>query len=185
MYSLLSNTNLTWADIEILAIEIFLAGIDATATTLAMTLHYLSLDKKLQNRARISESGGFIKSCLKETLRLSPTAGANSRFLAKNCVINGYEIPKGTLVSVFSSVTSRNDKYFSNPECFNPERWVRDSNGCFHPFASLPFGHGPRMCPGRRLATQEMEILLKEVNKIIQHVMYINDIFFRYVVDIK
>lgn len=66
-----------------------------TATTLAMTLHYLSKDSDYQREARNDKSLQFIRACLKETLRLSPTAGANSRYLAKDAVIGGYRIPSG------------------------------------------------------------------------------------------
>jgi cytochrome P450 len=72
------------------------------------------------------------------------------------------------MVMAVSPVTSRMDKYFPNADQFLPERWLRQHDGgpetaSHHPFASLPFGHGPRMCPGRRLAEQEMLLLLVEV----------------------
>ncbi|KAJ8890707.1 hypothetical protein PR048_010216 [Dryococelus australis] len=68
-----------------------------------------------------------------------------------------------TLVSSFGSVISLNEKYFKNAKIFHPERWLRNSAEIIHPFASLPFGYGPRMCPGRRLAIQEMLLLLRQL----------------------
>lgn len=97
MHSLLSNESLSADDKAMLAIEVFLGGIDATATTIAMTLHYLSWNEDVQNRARENSDRKYLRACFKETLRLSPTAGANSRFLAQDAVIGGYHVPKGVL----------------------------------------------------------------------------------------
>ncbi|XP_063240685.1 probable cytochrome P450 49a1 [Bacillus rossius redtenbacheri] len=170
MASLFENPTLNWDDVVMLAMEIFLGGIDATATTLTMTLHYLSRDGRAQERARAEALGSgdvqhapYLRACLKETLRLSPTAGANSRYLAQPALVGGYSVPAGTLVSSFGSVTSRSEKYFKDADAYAPERWLRGSGEPAHPFASLPFGHGPRMCPGRRLALQEMLLLLRQL----------------------
>lgn len=59
-------------------------------------------------------------------------------------------------------------EYCTNADTFKPERWLKASHGgtgdSIHPFASLPYGYGARMCLGRRFADLEMQILLAKVN---------------------
>lgn len=55
-----------------------------------------------------------------------------------------------------SSITS-NEKYFKNAKTFDPSRWESSTS---HPYAALPFGHGVRMCIGRRVAEQELYLTL-------------------------
>lgn len=62
-----------------------------------------------------------------------------------------------------SSVTSCLEEYFEEPQLYKPQRWLRSSAEVYHKFASLPFGHGPRKCPGKRLAEQEMVLFLKHM----------------------
>ncbi|KAJ8957083.1 hypothetical protein NQ318_007296 [Aromia moschata] len=166
MYSLLNNKKLSEEDIVMLSMEVFLGGIDTTATTLAMTLYYLAQDREIQDKARSdaeTEDLKYLRACIKETLRMAPTAGANSRILVEDTTLGDYLIPKNTLVLAFSSVTSSDDQYFKNASHYYPDRWMRTNNEEFHKFASLPFGYGPRMCPGKKLVENEFVILLKKI----------------------
>ena len=51
---------------------------------------------------------------------------------------------------------------FTEPQRFDPERWLRAGAGRreFNPHSFMPFGSGPRLCPGRSLALLEMKAVL-------------------------
>lgn len=105
MHSLLQNDILSWEDKIMVAMEIFLGGLDATSTTIAMTLHYFSQNPLIQEEARLnaihSNDLEFLKCCIKETLRLSPTAGGYARFLANGVQLDDYTIPQGVSYFLF------------------------------------------------------------------------------------
>jgi cytochrome P450 len=61
---------------------------------------------------------------------------------------------------------SNMEKYYPEADKFIPERWLKsDPQGSkrTHPFVTMPFGFGPRMCVGRRFAELEMETLVTKV----------------------
>ena len=65
----------------------------------------------------------------------------------------------------FNMLISLDEKYFPRPNEFIPERWGRDRPyGAIHPYASLPFSQGTRMCIGKRLAEQEIYVFLIRVS---------------------
>jgi cytochrome P450 len=53
-------------------------------------------------------------------------------------------------------------RYFENPEAFEPERWLGAATGEAGSAKriSMPFGAGPRMCPGRYLALLEIKMAM-------------------------
>lgn len=63
------------------------------------------------------------------------------------------------LVQIFWSVhsTHKDPKYFKNPEEFDPSRFEGDGP---MPFTFIPFGGGPRMCPGSEFARLEILIFM-------------------------
>ena len=57
------------------------------------------------------------------------------------------------------------EKYYPEAHKFIPERWLKDDPQYkkTHPFVTMPFGFGPRMCVGRRFAELEIETLVTKV----------------------
>lgn len=65
-------------------------------------------------------------------------------------------------------VTGNMEEYVTDAKTFKPARWLKDfGNENLHPFASLPYGYGARMCLGRRFADLEMQVLLAKVQYFI------------------
>lgn len=64
-----------------------------------------------------------------------------------------------------NQVACRLKQYFDDPNEFKPERWLKHHTLYKqpHPFLLLPFGHGPRSCIARRIAEQNMLILVLKV----------------------
>lgn len=70
-----------------------------------------------------------------------------------------------TNVVTQNQVSCRLKEFFPEPEKFLPERWLK-GHPLFkqsHPFLLIPFGHGPRSCVARRLAEQNMIVVLLKV----------------------
>ncbi|RXG73457.1 putative cytochrome P450 49a1, partial [Armadillidium vulgare] len=175
---LLQKEQLTRKDVITFMLDMFMAGIDTTSHTLAFTLYLLARNPKAQRRLQdeidsvlgkeiepIDEKHlaklSYLKACIKESLRIFPLVIGFNRVLTEDAVIGGYLIPKGYWVVSMSTLRSKDEACFPRPNEYLPERWLRDKPyGDIHPYASLPFSHGSRMCIGRRIAEQEMYIFL-------------------------
>lgn len=62
-------------------------------------------------------------------------------------------------------IMGKDESIFKDASQIKPERWIRSSSSKHqhNPFSFTPFGFGPRMCIGRRVAELEMELLLARV----------------------
>jgi cytochrome P450 len=89
-------------------------------------------------------------------------------------------VPEGTHVSIATFSLQRDQRYFSSPTTFIPERWLPDycadspkskttsvslAERRHVPEAFIPFSAGPANCIGKNLAYQEMRMLLCYVLK--------------------
>jgi cytochrome P450 len=72
------------------------------------------------------------------------------------------ELPAQTPVLVLSRPPAVDAKHFDAPATFRTERWLDGAprTGAHDPAAHIPFGSGPRICPGRTLALLEMKMVL-------------------------
>ena len=104
----------------------------------------------------------YLKLVIKETLRLHPAAPLLlPRETMADIKIQGYDIPRKTLLLVSAWSLGRDPKYWKNPEEFNPERFI-DCPVDYkrHSFEFLPFGSGRRFCPGMASAIATIELTL-------------------------
>jgi len=75
---------------------------------------------------------------------------------------NGYYIPKGTVVLGNGWSVLHDPKVFNNPMEYQPERFLKD--GKLNPDvldpASMAFGFGRRICPGRHLSDNSLYLIV-------------------------
>jgi cytochrome P450 len=112
---------------------------------------------------------------LAETLRLSPPSWMFSRRTTEPLTLGGRCVPAGIMCLVSPALLHRDHRWWTQPEQFRPQRWLRREHGQSDRFdlkapgqprgAFLPFGAGPRMCIGEQFAWSEAAIMLAELGR--------------------
>ncbi|CAN0924812.1 Cytochrome P450 84A1 [Linum grandiflorum] len=102
----------------------------------------------------------FLKCILKETLRLHPPIPLLLHETAEDVEVSGYFIPKRSRVMVNAFAIGRDPNSWSNPNEFNPSRFLNQGMPDFKGsnFEFLPFGSGRRSCPGMQLGLYAIEL---------------------------
>ncbi|MBV8440522.1 MAG: cytochrome P450 [Hyphomicrobiales bacterium] len=95
-----------------------------------------------------------------ETMRLRPMVPIAFHDANVDTSLGEYIIPKQTTVAALFRPAAIDRANFLDPLAFRPERWLEDSLRPHNVSAYMPFGSGPRMCPGRSLALLEMKTIL-------------------------
>lgn len=154
-----------------------LAGEDTTAHSLAWMIWFLHRHPDALARARTevdaigADPAGWrpeafarmpwLDACANETMRLKPVAPTITLQALRETVVAGVRLPKGTIVWGAMRSPGLDARHFDEPARFVPERWLRDDGprgALAAGRVAMPFGAGPRVCPGRHLALLEMKI---------------------------
>ncbi|CAB3245293.1 unnamed protein product [Arctia plantaginis] len=90
----------------------------------------------------------YLKMVFYETLRINPPTHALTRHLRESLKLEGMDltIDKGSTVVMCPYAIQHDEKYYPEPEKFNPERFSSENAKKQHPCAFLSFGGGPRGC---------------------------------------
>lgn len=102
----------------------------------------------------------YLNSIIKETMRLHISTPLLPRESRKTCEINGFLIPEKTKIIVNIWAMSRDPKYWSNHESFEPERFMISST---YGMEYIPFGAGRRKCPGGYFGLTSIELALAQL----------------------
>jgi cytochrome P450 len=150
------------------------AGHETTSQALTWTLAMISTYPEVEERvnAEIDSVLGrrdmewpalaalpYTRMVIKEALRLYPPSPIIDRYTCAEIDCGNYRIPAGRTVFVSPYVTHRDERFFTDPEKFDPSRW-EDNKGVLEPSAYFPFGLGSRRCMGEPFAVAEMTIAI-------------------------
>ena len=149
-----------------------IAGHETTGNTLAFAWDYLAKDPALQERLRDEafrcmpmdghptpanlRNMVLTDSFIKEVERLLPSVWWVARTALKDDCIQDVRIKRGDVVMLTPYVTHRLEEFWPDAHTFKADRFV--GQDLKHKFAFVPFGTGPRVCPGIHLASIEMKM---------------------------
>jgi cytochrome P450 len=176
------GSGITEEDVAGNVLTMLLAGEDTTANTLAWLIWLLQRNPEALRLAREEAKaalGGnscprgtedlakldYIEACAHEAMRLKPVAPLIGCEARRDSVVAGVRIPAGTLVICMMRAGGLDAGNFAEPRQFDPARWIEGAGAAAHAMGSakrvvMPFGAGPRMCPGRYLALAEIKMVM-------------------------
>jgi cytochrome P450 len=147
-------------------LTILLAGHETTAMAMTWTFLHLARQPAVAERLRARLDGEYPRAVVAESMRLHPPAWIIGRRAAQDVTLDGWTIPRGTLITTSPWVLHRDDRWWGDAAVFRPERWLRpdgrfDSCAPGQPRgAYFPFGAGRRVCIGESFAWTEAALVL-------------------------
>ncbi|GJQ72801.1 hypothetical protein Trydic_g1451 [Trypoxylus dichotomus] len=170
------------ADLHALVHTFLFAGSETTGITSSWTIFLLGNNPGIQEKAyqevvrvlkdkpiptTLAELNEleYLERIIKESLRLYPALPFVTRLLTEEVQIDGYKIPAGTQAVLHIAQVHRDPEQFSDPNKFDPDRFLPENIKKRHPFAYIPFSAGPRNCIGKKFAIYEEKTCLAAIIK--------------------
>lgn len=161
--------------------QLLLAGEDTTSYTISWIIHYFTkfpeafvrvrreVDELIAPAAALDELEQanhlpFLDAFCNEVMRLKPPAPHMALEALEDTEMLSCLIPQGTKLFVLLRYAATREENFVGGNSFDPERWlprpVDNGKQPHNTQAFVPFGAGPRICPGRNLAMLEIRAVL-------------------------
>ncbi|GLU11364.1 hypothetical protein SLE2022_281170 [Rubroshorea leprosula] len=172
---ILSKWRLSDTEIISIVLDILLGGYETTATLLALIVYFLAQSpnafenlKEEHHAIRKSKEEGqsltwkdyqkmeFTYNVVHEAMRCGNVVKFVHRKALKDVKFKEYLIPSGWKVLPVFTAAHFDPSLHENPAEFNPWRWTDKAMMK----KVMPFGGGPRLCPGAELAKVEIALFL-------------------------
>jgi cytochrome P450 len=155
MSASLEGRSLTDEEINTALHNALTGGVDSSAKGLASTLFFLLTKPGL--RDAIKANPKTLSAAIEESVRLaSPNVFGAARMALADTVLDGVEVPKGTVMIINLPMANRDPSRWENPGDFDLERPTQPHIG---------WGSGPHVCLGMNLArliiSTGIEVLLQ------------------------
>jgi cytochrome P450 len=154
---------------------LFLAGHETSASALTWAFYLVSRQPEVAKkiRAEVADVVGegpisfehtkklsYTRNVFRETIRLYPPITFLPRVATRNTRLSTRHIRKGALIIVSPWVLHRHEKFWHEPDVFDPERFSAEREREIPANAYIPFGMGPRICSGAAFASIEAVLIL-------------------------
>lgn len=178
----------TLTELEILSSAMFLlvVGLETTSTLLTNCFYALSFHPKVAEKLhetigqmateddRTGEltfdydaltSCQYLDAVVSETLRVLPPAWLTDRVAKEDYLLKNYNVhlPKGSRVVILLGDVMKDEDYWSEPDKFDPERFMPENQDKIVPGSFCPFGLGPRHCLGMRFGLTEAKVAIAKL----------------------
>jgi cytochrome P450 len=159
-------------------LTLLLGGEDTTSNTIAWMLYFMArhpevqarmqaeadsllVDSDLPESPEAAQKLSYIGAVAEETLRCSSAAPLLFAESRSDLALGDVAVPKGTSIILLLRFIGLKKDHYHEPALFLPERWLDSASeapGKRDPRATLAFGSGPRVCPGKSLAMLEFSM---------------------------
>ena len=170
-------------------LTMLLAGHETTANALTWTYYLISqhpqVEKKMHEEIDliVSKNGKsksnvemrtpsikdlaklkYVEKVLRESLRMYPPVWSIGRLVEDDYLVDKYTIPKGSSIVMSQYVMHHDNRFYDNPDEFNPDRWTDEFKRSLPRFSYFPFGGGIRGCIGEPFSWQEGILLMATIS---------------------
>ncbi|WP_132992102.1 cytochrome P450 [Gordonia zhaorongruii] len=155
-------------------IFVLMAAHDTTTITMTQMVYRMAKSPEWQAKARAQslEIGPeltyddlarfeVVDLVMRESLRMCPPVPAQPRMAIKDTELQGYFIPKDTMVVIPQMANHRDPEIYSHPHVFDPERFLPErAEDKAHRMAWMPFGGGVHKCIGLYFGQMEIKTIM-------------------------
>ncbi|XP_072762329.1 cytochrome P450 9e2-like [Anoplolepis gracilipes] len=169
------------------AVSFFVDGYETSSATLSFIGFHLAAHPDVQTKLReevisvLNKHDGvityealkemtYMDQVICESQRLFPIVGFLNKICTEETELRGSDgltchIQPGTQILIPIRGLQEDPRYWERPEIFDPDRFGPDKKNNIDRFTFLPFGEGPRMCVGMRMALLQMKACLATLLK--------------------